>query len=441
MNRSTLAPSVPDNEGAPSAGLPLRFILLGIASLLASVGCLLVRPDLLATYHYNQCIIAVTHLFVLGFLLSVITGAMYQMAPVVLEVTLHSERLGAWHFGLHLTAVAGLVWSFWHWQMSLAIGSGALLAAGVGLFVYNLARTLRKRPGWDLASASFGAVLGWLTLTVLAGLYLAISKIWAFSPFHPIAAMHAHAHLGVLGAFMVLLVGVSYRLLPMFLLVELPNPRRAAFSLIALNGATLVLFVTLLLDSPWKIGGALLALAGLSAYGLELAALLRTPGRRTLDGGLRQFFAAAGFLVPTALLGLALTWPGLPITLLTTQLETVYGFLALAGVITLAIVGMLYKILPFLVWLRTYGPHVGSRRLPALSDLYSESLQAVGLWSYLAAMGIIAVAAAIPHEPGVRIGTGLWAFSLALFALNVGRILSHAAYPRIPDPNLNGNQS
>ena len=435
MSSTSLAGGLPDAQRAPSPWLPLRFILLGIASLLTSVVLVVVRPDLLATYHYNQYIIAVSHLFILGFLLSVIMGAMYQMAPVVLEVTLHSERLGAWHFAGHLAAVVGLVWSFWSWQMLAAIASGALLTVGVGLFVYNLARTLRKRRHWDLASATFAAVLGWLMLTVLAGLYLAASKVWVFSPFNPIAAMHAHAHLGALGAFIILLVGVSYRLLPMFLLVELPSPRRAAFSLITLNVATLVLFVTLLLDSPWKLAGALLAVAGLTAYGLEVIALLRAPGRRALDGGLRQFYAALSLLAPTAALGLVLTWPGLPATLLTTQLETVYGFLALAGVLTLAIVGMLYKILPFLVWLHAYGPHVGSRRLPALNDLYSQTLQTAGLWSYLAALGIVAVAAALGHEPGVRIGSSLWALSLALFALNVGRILSHALYPRNPSPN------
>ena len=58
---------------APSVTLPLRFILSGIVALVAGNVWLLLRPDLLATYHYNQYVIALTHLFVLGWICSVIS--------------------------------------------------------------------------------------------------------------------------------------------------------------------------------------------------------------------------------------------------------------------------------------------------------------------------------------------------------------------------------
>src|ERR1043165_7201314 len=93
---------------APSITLPLRFILTGIVALLVSVGWLVARPDILATYLYNQYVIALTHLFVLGWICSVVMGAMYQLVPVALETKLYSERLAKWQFVFHAVSFVGM---------------------------------------------------------------------------------------------------------------------------------------------------------------------------------------------------------------------------------------------------------------------------------------------------------------------------------------------
>ena len=97
---------------APSITLPLRFMVTGLAALLVGAGWLVARPGILATYHYNQYVIAVTHLFVLGWICSIVMGAMYQLVPVALETRLYSERLARWHFALHLVGFVGMVWMF-----------------------------------------------------------------------------------------------------------------------------------------------------------------------------------------------------------------------------------------------------------------------------------------------------------------------------------------
>ncbi len=78
---------------APSIGVPLRFVLIGMTALIAGVLWLVMRPDILATYHYNQYVVAVMHLFTLSFICSIVMGAMYQLVPVALETRLYSEKL------------------------------------------------------------------------------------------------------------------------------------------------------------------------------------------------------------------------------------------------------------------------------------------------------------------------------------------------------------
>jgi hypothetical protein len=190
-------------------------------------------------------------------------------------------------------------------------------------------------------------------------------------------------------------------------------------------------FVTILLRSPWKLAFALVMVVGLAVYGWELRAILRARKRRTLDWGIKYFLTAVSLLAPLSVLALVLSWPGLPLTPFTGQLENLYGLLGLVGVISFAILGMLYKILPFLVWFGSYGKEIGRSKVPALAEMYSEKWQMIGYWAFLAGLLATSIATVFGNAMLVRIGCVLLALSLATFARNVGRILSHRFRPRI----------
>ncbi len=435
---------------APSVTVPLRFMLTGLLALFTGMGALVARPELLASYHYNQFIIAVTHLFVLGWVCTIVMGAMYQLVPVALETRLYSERLARWQFAFHLAGFAGMVWSFWRWDLKSVGHFGSVLAVGMGLFVYNLARTLWRVPRWNVIVAAVASALGWLSLAVLAGLTIAAGKCsyesvavlsatsWVGTLLHglqavgkftaqfdQLSAMHAHAHLGGVGFFVMLIVGVSYKLVPMFTLSELQSRRRAGWSIALLNAGLVGAFVTILLRNRWKPLFALVLLTALALYGWELRAILRARKRRALDWGLKYFLTAIAVCGPLALLAAVLSLPRLPFTVFTGQMENLYGFLALVGFVSFAIIGMLYKIIPFLVWFGVYSPQVGRRKVPALADLYSAKWQKVGYWLYLTGLVTIGTAILLGKAPVVRIGCILLVASLGALAVNVAKMLSH----------------
>ena len=427
---------------APSAAIPLRFLITGILSLFVGVVWLALRPDILATYHYNQYVIAVTHLFVLGWISSVIMGAMYQLVPVALETRLHSERLARWHFVLHLIGFAGMVAMFWIWDMKQVGHFGSIFGAGVALFAYNLVRTLARIPRWNVIAFGIASALFWLVTTMLAGLFLASAKCWPqINPFNPITSMHAHAHLGVIGFFVMMLVAVSYKLVPMFTLSELQNPRRSFGSIALLNAGLIGLFVTILVGSPWKLAFALVIIAGLGLYGCEIFAILRARKRPALDWGLTQFLIAISLLAPTSVVAIVLCWPKLPATELTAQLENVYGFVALLGVITLAILGMLHKIVPFLVWYTSYSKQIGRYKVPSLSDLYSERLQIISFALFLVGLAAASISIALSAERAVQWSCAVLVLSLVIFAVNMGKILSHLFRPRLTPLNIPSSAS
>ena len=422
---------------APSVALPLQFILTGIVALLAGNVWLVLHPDLLATYHYNQYIIAATHLFVLGWICSVVMGAMYQLVPVALETRLHSEKLARWHFVLHVVGFVGMVVMFLRWDMKQVGHFGSVLAVGVGLFIYNLVRTLARIPRRNVVAFGIASSMFWLSMTVLAGLFLASAKFWPqINPFDPIAAMHAHAHLGGLGFFVMMIVAVGFKLVPMFTLGEMQSARRAGWSLALLNAGLAGVFISILLSSPWKIVFAFVVLAGLALYGWEIVAILRVRKRRSLDWGIKYFLTAIALLIPVSALGIVLAWPQLPKTMLTAQLENVYGFLTFIGVVTFAILGMLYKVVPFLVWYSSYSKAIGRSKVPALANLYSPALQAAGYWLFLAGLLLTSLATALGHDTCARAGSAILLMSVAVFIVNIGKVLAHLIRPRIEPLNL-----
>jgi hypothetical protein len=130
-------------------------------------------------------------------------------------------------------------------------------------------------------------------------------------------------------------------------------------------------------------------------------------------------------------LAAVLSWPRLPLTVFTGQLENLYGFLAVFGLITTAILGMLFKILPFLVWYGTYSIQVGRARVPNLSDMYSAILVRIGGLVYLGAVVITGLGILVSHVTVIRWGAAGMAVAVVMHLLNYGTILRHRFRPRL----------
>lgn len=415
---------------APPVGVPLRFMIFGFLCLATAVGWIVARPGVLAEYHYSPEVVALTHLVVLGWIGSVVMGAGYQVVPVALETRLANVRHAHWHFIAHVLGVPGMVWMFLSWDMKQVGHYGSLFALGVGLFVVNMFRTIRHAPQRGVVGWGIGSAWGWLVLTVLAGLYVASVKCWPqIGWLSAIPQMHAHAHLGILGCFFLLLVAVSYRILPMFLLADLVQPRRAAWSIVLLNLGTAVSVGTVALESSWRLLGAGLVCAGFGLYLAEVAALVHRRQRRRLDWGLTYFLTALAALIPLGLVGLVLSWPGLALTEWTGRLEGGYGFLAVMGVLTMAMLGMMSKIVPFLVWYGSYSARIGRETAPLLTELYDTRLQAAGYWLLVVGVGGCLLGMLLGASVVIRCGALSFAVGLLTFGVNLVLILRHYVAP------------
>lgn len=415
---------------APSTSLPLRYFIFGLLCFLSfGVGLVWVAPQVLGQHHYNHEAIALTHLLVLGWITTIIMGAAIQLVPVALGVSLYSERLARATFIFHVIGVAGMVTSFWFWNFRWVLWFGSSVSIGLGIFTYNIFRTLKPVKKRDIMAVHLRTALFYLALTFLAGQYLMHDKLIEFSPFGVLAAIHAHAHLAVLGWFMMILFGVSYKLVPMFTLSELVSPRRAWTAYVLLNIGLVGLFLSLLLQNQWTPIAAGCVIAALGLWLVEMVAIFRKRKRPKLDAALKILLLALAHLPLLAGAGFWLSWPEEAPSALNAQAQTGYGLLALLGFFSLFIIAILYKILPFLVWYRRYAPLIGQRSVPQLHQLYSHVILGVSILMYISGLWGTILLSSLSYMRFSSIwlqgSTTILMAGIVLFLINMGMVLTH----------------
>ncbi|MEO6992473.1 MAG: hypothetical protein ABI273_02480 [Lacunisphaera sp.] len=429
-------PLKPGGWLAAQGRLPLAFMGLALGWLVVATTLLAVQPEVLTLPHSHPHVVALAHAWVLGFLVTVACGAVYQLAPVALGTTLANERYGWWHFWLHTVGVPGMVGSFWVWDLKLLGHFGLIVAMGVVLFSVNTWNTVQRSGRRGTVAWSLRLAAGWLLLTVLVGLLLAANRFWYFIPLDPIQLLRAHAHIGLVGFLVTLLQGVGFQLVPMFTMGEVKDWRLANLGL-WLSQAGLVGLVPAL-AFHWLVVAAGCGTAitvAMICSGLGVVRALATRKKRALDPGIVSFLRGGVGLWLAGLAGVTLLVPGTPWGSQPGGFGAMpYAILAIGGGLLPCIAGMLCKIVPFLTWMRAYGPRVGRGPTPSAGTLTRPKLERWGLGLQFAAVAPLIIGAWTLDERWLRAGAWLFAAGVAIFLADMLIVLKHLrTVPAKPD--------
>lgn len=340
----------------PPLSVPLRFFLTAPLFLAVAAIVLMVQGDALVAGRWTTTVLALTHLITLGFLGVVMVGAVQQLLPVLIGTPVPRPVLVSTLLHLPITLgiallVVGMGWG----QASLLQWGTALLVPALTLFVGVTAYCLWRSPsGHATVSAMALAIVG-LTLLVAMALWLLGFGGWRLPLAHPNTQLHIAW--GVVGWIAALLIGVAYQVVPMFQITpEYPAKlRRWLIPTIAflLVGWSLLQWW---LPALVPLFSYLIALS-LGWFAIQTLSLQQQRRRRLSDVTLDFWRVSMASLLLAIILWMAGPW------LVWTPLELILGVLFLLGFATSAVNGMLYKIVPFLVWL-----HLNNR------------LQAQGSW-------------------------------------------------------------
>lgn len=420
-------------SAAPAASLPMAFFLPAVGMLfIAAFAAPFLAPKM-ADWIYQQEILALVHTLTLGFLLAVFLGASVQLLPVVSGVLVTRTGFVRVAAVLYFAGVGGMVLHFMKLRWNGLLFSASAVIVAVALF-FTAALPVLRKARHDPVRLAF--VLGYagLALTMTAGLLIGLDRRATFLPGGPMDHLAAHLTLGLLATFTVAIWGVTSKLLPMFLVAPTPGPRRQKAALVLLWSGSVLLAAALWLRLPL----APFAVLPAAGFALQVSLLKDMVGGRRrgeIDTGFRYALSAYADLLAAGGVGLLIAFGVGKGTLLSLRLPWVYGFLLLVGWVLQTVVGILSKILPFLVWQAVYARAVGLSPVPKLKDLSSDRLQAAGFVLFRIATILMALALFRARVGELRVAGALLAVSLLPFAAHVALVLSHLRKPRsLPAP-------
>jgi hypothetical protein len=241
------------------------------------------------------------------------------------------------------------------------------------------------------------------------GILLGVNRTRGFVTLSPLAAMYAHAHLAAIGWAAMLVIGLSYRLIPMMVPAAMPTGRSLAVSAILLESGLAFIFVTLLTNSAWTVLGALLIVTGFASFVVELRSALkhklpRPPALPKRDWSTWQTHAAFFWLLVTLALGLVLSTDAGGDSRL--RMMWIYGVAGLVGFLGQIIPGIAGRLFPLYAWYRAFAkkgapPDRSAHELPTPRF----ALRIFVVW----ALGVpsFTYGLAMTSEPAIAIGAGL----------------------------------
>src|SRR6266540_4486131 len=411
----------PRPGGAPSVSVPLSYLVVAAAAFITAVlGVVWLAPEL-AGHYYHPRVLALTHAVTLGWITLTIMGASFQLIPIVLERPIWSERLAGWQFWIVVLSTAGMVGHFYIGTWPGVLAAAGLLTVGVAMYLLNVALSLRGYSRWDFTARL--VVLGYvgLALTVMFGLALGADRIWTFLPGQFFPRLQAHFHLALLGWVVPMVMGVAARVYPMFLLAPEPGGWPARLQLWGLLVGVPAVVLGLLGVSPLIVPGALAVALAALGHAVWVVRMARHRKRPQLDWGLRFVLTGTVFLLPVTALGL-----GFALDLFSgPHLGSSYAVLVLGGWVSLTIVGMMLKIVPFLVWYRVYSPRAGKEAVPTLAQLTWPRAEGLAYFLLTAGFVFLSLATMVGQAEWIRVAGAVLLLGALGFAASLIRVLQH----------------
>lgn len=412
---------------SPKVVVP-HFIAGGLSFLVMAVLMLFSASEWISVY-YHPKLIAITHIGVLGWATMIAFGALYQLIPVIYETSLYSEKLAKITFWLYTLSVVFLSYSFWIASYTnLLFYSSLFMFISLLLFVINLVMTYKKSSRTSIQSRFIATAIYWLGLTELIGTLIALNFRFNFLSASHLHYIKIHAHLGLVGWFLLLIIGASSILLPMFMISHETPSKKLNLSYYLINFGLTGLFIDWSsFNSTYGIYLFYTMVAlGIAFYLSFIYKVYKTRLRKNLDTGLKYSVLALIFLMIPVFIALYLiNFKGDQQEIFSFSIN--YGLSIILGVISTLILGQIYKTLPFIIWLEQYQKHVGKYKTPLPRELYSEKLAKIQMYIFIASYILMVTGILFTHIPLLKLGIVLLIFTATFNLYNILKIILHKA--------------
>jgi hypothetical protein len=405
----------------------IPFYVYAALSFLAATVLLFISGDAFTQHYFHPRTLAITHTMALGWGTMIILGASHQLVPVLIEAKLFSNFLAYISFVLAATGIPFLVCAFFHFQFDWVAQTGAILInLAILSYLINLAISISKSKKQNVHAVFVFTASAWLLVTTIIGLLLVFNFTKSILPEDSLHYLSLHAHIGMVGWFLLLVMGVGSRLIPMFLISKYDNPKRL-WLIYSLVNAGLVVFITmffLAVPSILFLLPLVFVLIALVLFARFCRNAYKQRLRKQVDEQVKiSLLSVVMMLLPLILLLVLIVL--LVFSSANTRLVLAYGFSIFFGWLTAIILGMTFKTLPFIVWNKVYHNKAGMGKTPNPKDLFRTGIfNKMGVL-YLAGFGLFIIGIIVASVIVLQVASALLLLAAVLYNFNVFTMLMH----------------
>lgn len=396
-------------------------------SFLVAAVLLVLSSKAFGSHYFQPPVLAVTHTMALGWGTMMILGASHQLFPVMIEGKLYSNLLAYLSFALTGIGIPLLVYAFYTFNMNFPAQCGAfLINGGVLCFLINITASLVASKKRNVHALFVFTATLWLLTTTIMGLLLVFNFTLAIFKSDSLHYLSLHAHLGIAGWFLLLVIGVGTRLIPMFLISKYTNAP-LLWIIFTLINAALLSFIGVYL---YTRGGYLFAFPMAAVFAAVFLFCwycyqsYKKRIRKQTDNQVGISLLSALMMgIPLVLLAVMIIL--LVVSRVDTRLVMAYGFSIFFGWITAIIFGMTFKTLPFIIWNKVYHHRAGLGKTPNPKDLFDTRIFNIMGVSYLTGFILFIGGILLPYNPLLTASAFVLLLAAILYNWNVSRVIFH----------------
>ena len=398
----------------------IGLVAVGILSVIAS--------DNLIGIYYEHHLLAITHTAVLGWLMMLIFGSLYQLIPVIFDTALYSEKLAKFTFWFTAASIVFLIYTFWIGDYTQLLPYAATsMYLSLFFFIFNIMMSYKNARIKNFKSLFILASVFWLLMTETEALLTVFNFKYSFYKTSHLIHLHNHAIMGLVGFFIMMIFGVGTTLIPMFLISHKLNESLLKKSFILLNIGLVGLMITrYFIGNQYLIAIFwIIILSGIVYYFLYIYDSYKHRMKKTLDIGMRLTMLALLFLSTPILISIGMVYLPESLNMYGEIIILLYGMSMIFGVFTTIALGQTYKTLPFIIWLEKYQKLVGKYHTPLPRELYSEKIASIQFYLYMLFLLLSFAGIILQSSIIIKIGTVSFLLVTLLYNYNVWLMFFH----------------
>jgi len=406
-------------DQAPPISAPVRFyltapifaILAGFLILFSDASVLMIR--------YSSDSIIITHALTIGFLGFIMLGSLTQMLPVLAGVQI--PKVGIVSKTSYFFLVFGTLFMLFGLMFeSSLLNTLALVGLGIGfaMMIIVISLAIIKVKNFNPTVKAMSTSLVFATLTVLMGLFLLLTYINEDLAEYRYVVANIHSVWGVFGFGGILIIGVTFQVLPMFYVA----PRFKQFckkKVVWLISTGLgIWLITTVFYEPLSILGKFWIAVFFWAFATTVWIKLSKRRRPISDVTVWYWRSASLFLTLGSFLWIFDEY-------FKNEYVVMVGILLGGGFILSIMIGMLYKIVPFLVWFHLNA--MGYMTIPTMNEMINKTLGKIQFVLFIASLVGFVFTFYIP----VLLSVSALSFIISMMILQYNVIAPMLIYRRI----------